>query len=128
MSSCPTFLAANSPRLHARIRATVTAMSTQRQSSEDLIIIYCHCFDAVSALYAQSTPIGVCSENELPNALEAINADIYYENYLLEAVAFMELLPEDQLEIIEQFSQPEILMRQVIHDAYNIGDELPVYG
>jgi hypothetical protein len=128
---CPfrsAFMPANSPRLRARIRANVTAMSKEHENSEELIIIYCHQFDAVSGFYAQSAPIGVCTENELHGALEAINAGTYYENYLLETVPFTELSPEDKLEIIEQFSKPEILLRQIIPGAYNLGDELPIYG
>lgn len=122
------FLPVNSPRLHAGIRASVTAMSTEHENSEELIIIYCHHFDATSGLYVQSLPISVCYENELHGALEAINASVYYENYLLETVSFTELSPEDKLEIIEQFSEPEILLRQIIPGAYNLGDELLVYG
>lgn len=103
-------------------------MLTEHENPEELIVIYCHQFDAGSGLYAESIPIGVCYENELHGALEAINANVYYENYLLETVPFTELSPEDKLEIIEQFSQPDILLRQVIPNAYNSGDELPVYG
>lgn len=109
-------------------------MSNEHENPEELIIIYCHQFDAVSGLYAESTPIGVCYENELHGALEAIDACLYYENYLMEAVSFTELSPEDKLEIIEQFSEPEILLQQLmpgtsnVRNTYDVGDELPIYG
>jgi len=103
-------------------------MLTEHENPEELIIIYCHQFDAGSGLYAESIPISVCYENELHDALEAINASVYYENYLLESVSFTELSPQDQLEIIEQFSKPDILLRQIIPGDYNSGDELPIYG
>ena len=103
-------------------------MSLICENSEELIVIYYHRFDAVSGLYAQSTPIGVCAENDLPGALKEADDDIHHENYLLEVVAFTELAPEDQLRIVEQFSHPEILVRQVIPNACEREVELPTYG
>lgn len=98
------------------------------ESSEELIVIYCHRFDAVSGLYAQSTPIGVCAESNLFGALREADAKISHENYLLEVAAFTELAPEDQMEVIEQFSHPGIFMRRAVPNACKHGGELPAYG
>ena len=103
-------------------------MSLERESSEELIVIYCHRFDAVSGFYAQSTPVGVCAENDLPDALQAVNADISHVNYLLEAVAFTELAPEDQLEAVNQFWYPDIFVRWALPNACTLGGELQAYG
>jgi len=70
-----------------------------KTNQEDLIVVYLHRFDEVAGLYADSTPVALCHENDLASVLDDLRDANTCGNYLLESVTWGELPTIDKLEV-----------------------------
>ena len=93
-------------------------MFEAKTHEEDLIVMYLHRFDDQTGLYAHSTPIALCREEDLVLVLDGICADEGCGNYLLETVAWAEVNAPDRAEVSRRFLQASTLVHQTVWVIY----------